>query len=208
MPSLPLVKVLPDILHWKTSTTLTSRILSLEAMYTKMFPCSLVDNENHVYKGLRLLLEFNLYLEQNNLTDIYLIDFPEYAADKEFWHTLIMSESLSQLEQALKWCNDYIIWYHDQSLYFQSQPWLPEGHYQGLQDLAIAPELFKVEHELPYFDGSALFGAVEWTHWKWIKKNCQNRVWRWEKCFWFEDANDATIYKMFADSLTAGEENG
>lgn len=208
MPSLPLVKLMPSILQWRTSTELSSTLLTSPTLYTKLFPCNLVDVENHVYTGLRFLLEFNLYLEQNNLTDIYLIDYPEYASNEEYWHTLIMSESYEQVEQALNWCDEYASWYKHQSLYFKSQPWLPEGHYQSLNDLALAPNLSQVEYELPNFDGSAVFSSVEWTHWKWIKKNCSGQVWRWDKCFWFENANDATLYKVFADSLATGEENG
>jgi sarcosine oxidase delta subunit len=86
--------------------------------------------------------------------------------------------------------------YNQQNIYDRVYPWHPITHWKTLHELGYAGCVHAIETPVRLFEDGHM-DEMTYRHWLWMRTNVKGRVWHTDGEFWFEDARDATTYKMF-----------
>ena len=157
-------------------------------------------NEKDEAMGLKWLMWIHNWALQNN-THVWYLDVMRGEALVEVFFVFKTQEEATVFSH---WQVEHAPIYDSLSEYEKCYPWLPVEHWYTCEKVRYAPPVSVVPTGVNLLD-DMMINQTALEIWVWMQTNCSGRIWLGPTEFWFENAKDATTYKMFSERLSHGD---
>ena len=157
-------------------------------------------NENDEALGLKWLLWIHIWAVQNKTVVWYL----DVGCGEALVNVFFVFKTQKEANVFSDWQTEQAEKYNNLSDYEKCFPWLPIEHWYTCEKVGYAPPVSVVPTGVNLLDDGTI-NQTAMEIWVWMQTNCSGRVWLGPTEFWFENAKDATTYKMFSERLSHGD---